>query len=145
MEFIYFKENKDLLSRQQLVDFLHEHLIRFRDPKEQINNCLDYVMSEADMAGGFILCAVEDKKLLGIVVMNETGMSGYIPENYLVYAAVHGDHRGRGIGTELIKRAIAKADGDVALHVEYDNPAKKLYERIGFNNKYAEMRYEKQD
>lgn len=143
MEFIYFKENMDLLSRKQLVDFLHKHLTRFRDPKDQISKCLDYVMSEDEMAGGFILCAFEAEELLGVVVVNETGMGGYIPENYLVYAAVHGDHRGKGIGTKLIERAVAKADGDVALHVEYDNPAKRLYERIGFTNKYAEMRYQK--
>jgi hypothetical protein len=27
--------------------------------------------------------------------------------------------------------------------VEYDNPAKRLYERVGMKTKYAEMRYEK--
>ncbi|MEA1899074.1 MAG: GNAT family N-acetyltransferase, partial [Bacteroidota bacterium] len=32
--------------------------------------------------------------------------------------------------------------GNIKLHVEYDNPAKRLYERIGFTTKYAEMRYE---
>ena len=33
-------------------------------------------------------------------------------------------------------------EGDLALHVEYDNPAKRLYERLGFRSKYAEMRYQ---
>lgn len=143
MKFKFFEEIKEQFTRDQLVDFLHKHLIEFRDPKDQINKCLDYALSSEKKAGGFILCAVEEGELRGVVVMIETGMSGYIPENYLVYAAVHGDHRGKGIGTELLKRSIEKAQGDVALHVEYDNPAKRLYERIGFTNKYAEMRYKK--
>lgn len=29
----------------------------------------------------------------------------------------------------------------ICLHVEPDNPAKRLYEREGFTNKYLEMRY----
>jgi ribosomal protein S18 acetylase RimI-like enzyme len=36
--------------------------------------------------------------------------------------------------------AIKMANGAIALHVEPDNPARKLYERIGFTNKYLEMR-----
>ncbi|MDK2978441.1 MAG: hypothetical protein PWP52_1155, partial [Bacteroidales bacterium] len=32
---------------------------------------------------------------------------------------------------------------DVKLHVEYDNPAKRLYERLGMTTKYAEMRLKK--
>jgi ribosomal protein S18 acetylase RimI-like enzyme len=36
-------------------------------------------------------------------------------------------------------------NGDIALHVEYDNPAKNLYERAGFTSKYIEMRYNKEE
>jgi ribosomal protein S18 acetylase RimI-like enzyme len=37
--------------------------------------------------------------------------------------------------------ALRRADGNVALHVEPDNPAKFLYEKLGFTSKYLEMRY----
>ena len=40
-----------------------------------------------------------------------------------------------------MEKAIELTDGDIALHVEADNPAKFLYENVGFNNKYLEMRY----
>ncbi|MCF7792848.1 MAG: GNAT family N-acetyltransferase [Candidatus Cloacimonetes bacterium] len=128
-----------------VVDFLYKHLDRFRDSKEDINKCLDYVFSTQKSEGGFILLAKEAEQLVGIVVMIQTGMSGYIPENFLVYVAVDSKMRGKGIGGKLIEKAIAETNGDVALHVEYDNPAKRLYERIGFSSKYAEMRYQKKD
>ena len=70
-------------------------------------------------------------------------MSEYIPENLLVYIAVHKKARGKGVGKELMKRTIDSAKGDIALHVEPDNPAKFLYEKFGFTNKYLEMRYKK--
>jgi GNAT superfamily N-acetyltransferase len=75
--------------------------------------------------------------------MLATGMSKYIPEYFLVYVAVRADQRGKGIGAKIIKESIDSANGDVALHVEYDNPAKRLYERVGFTSKYAEMRFNK--
>jgi len=77
------------------------------------------------------------------LVANKTGMSGYIPENIIVYVAVDAQMRGKGIGKMMIDLAIELCDGDVKLHVEYDNPAKRLYERIGFKNKYADMRFKK--
>ena len=65
------------------------------------------------------------------------------PENILVYIAVHSDQRGKGVGKELMKKAINTAKGDIALHVEPENPAKFLYEKLGFTNKYLEMRLKK--
>jgi GNAT superfamily N-acetyltransferase len=81
--------------------------------------------------------------MVGAVVVNETGMSGYIPENILVYIATHKDHRGKGIGKKLMEDTMNYAKGDVALHVEKDNPARVLYEKYGFKNPYLEMRFKR--
>jgi len=132
------------ISRAEYVGFLHTHLDRFRDPKHEINAAIDYAFSEAEGKGGFVLAAFYQENLAGGLVMVDTGMEGYIPEHYLVYVAVNAALRGKGIGGEIIKRGIETAKGNVALHVEYDNPAKRLYERIGFSTKYAEMRYRKE-
>jgi ribosomal protein S18 acetylase RimI-like enzyme len=43
----------------------------------------------------------------------------------------------------LLKKALDKVKGNVALHVEPDNPARFLYEKIGFTSKYVEMRYKR--
>ncbi|MFT6246325.1 MAG: hypothetical protein ACJA0U_002736 [Salibacteraceae bacterium] len=45
---------------------------------------------------------MNDKKLMGAVVMNQTSMGGYIPENILVHIATHKNHRGEGLGKKLI-------------------------------------------
>jgi ribosomal protein S18 acetylase RimI-like enzyme len=90
--------------------------------------------------GGFIITATENGQIKGCVVINDTGMAGYIPEHILVYIAVHRDQRGKGLGKKLMAKAIKQATRKLALHVEHDNPAKRLYERIGFTNKYLEMR-----
>jgi len=93
--------------------------------------------------GGFALLLKNHEGLQGITIVNQTGMSGYIPENILVYIAVHENARGKGIGKKLMQKAIELTDGSIALHVEPNNPAKFLYEKLGFENKYLEMRLKK--
>jgi ribosomal protein S18 acetylase RimI-like enzyme len=133
------------LQKQKIVDFLFTHLDEFGDPKEDISNCLDYAMKEVPSQGGFCVVAHEGRTILGVVIVNQTGMKGYIPENILVYIAVDKAQRGKGVGKSLMKAAIDQAEGNIALHVEPENPAKFLYEKLGFTNKYLEMRLDKSD
>jgi len=42
-----------------------------------------------------------------------------------------------------MQKAIELSKGSIALHVEPDNPAKFLYENLGFENRYLEMRLKK--
>ncbi len=143
LEIIKYTSEKNFkkISRNQYVDFLFTHLGEYGDPKNDINKCLDYAFSLEKSEGGFALGAFFDDELAGALVINNTGMSGYIPDHILVYVAVDKKHRGRGFGRQIIEQAFRYCHGDVKLHVEYDNPAMKLYERIGFKTKYAEMRY----
>ncbi len=127
-------------EKLRVAKFLHEHLQEYGDPQEHILKCLDYATSYFHHQGGVVITAEENGQILGAVVVNKTGMEDYIPENILVYIATHKDHRGRGIGKALMQEAISFSKGSIALHVEPDNPAKKLYEKFGFTNKYLEMR-----
>jgi len=128
------------LSKNKFIDFLFKHLERFGDTREAISKSIDYAFALNNGKGGFLLAAYDDSRLVGELIMNKTGMEGYIPENILVYVAVDSVCRGKGYGKDICRKAIAIAEGNVALHVEYDNPAKRLYERLGFTTKYAEMR-----
>lgn len=130
-------------EKQAIVSFLFQHLDAFGDPSADIEKAVNYALKENDAPGGLLLSSWDNDTLTGAVVINKTGMSGYIPENILVYIATHRDYRGKGIGKELMKNAIEHSEGDIALHVEPDNPAKKLYEGLGFTNKYLEMRLKK--
>ena len=90
--------------------------------------------------GGNIIIGLDAGKMVGATILNNTGMGGYIPENILVYIAVDQSQRGKGYGKQLMQHAINNTHGGIALHVEPDNPAKILYEKLGFTNKYLEMR-----
>jgi len=128
------------VEKQEIINFLFVNLEQYGDKKEDIRKALDYALKETPSFGGFVVVAEDEGLIKGVVVVNRTGMSGYIPDNILVYIATHKESRGEGIGKMLMEETIAYAKGDIALHVEKDNPAKKLYEKYGFTNPYLEMR-----
>ncbi len=127
-------------EKNDIIDFLFEHLDAFGDPKAAIEKAYDFALRESDSLGGLVLVHYRDAKIAGAVVLNRTGMKDYIPENILVYIATRREWRGQGIGKQLMTQTVAMADGNVALHVEPDNPARFLYEKVGFTTKYIEMR-----
>jgi GNAT superfamily N-acetyltransferase len=134
---IYNKENP--IKEEQKHDFtqfLFTHLGKYGDSKEAIGKCIDYVFNK----GGFIITSEIDQKIVSVAIINDTGMGGYIPEHILVYIATDSKMRGKGLGSKLLQEIINTCDGDLALHVEPENPAAKLYRRFGFTNKYLEMR-----
>ncbi len=129
------------IVRATTASFLHDQLGRFSDSVQHILAAMDYAMDVNPSKGGFVMIFKRVDEIIAAAVINRTGMSGYIPENILVYIAVATEERGKGLGNLLMQRILSEVEGDVALHVEPDNPARQLYEKIGFTNKYLEMRY----
>lgn len=139
-----YEELEHYTSIASFIDFLYTHLGEYGDKKSAIKKAIDYAFSAVGGKGGFVLIGTDIKnEVIGGVVINKTAMSSYIPENILVYITVHEDQRGKGFGGELVEKTLKVCEGDIALHVDFDNPAKRLYERNGFKAKYIEMRHQK--
>lgn len=148
MIFKIYISNQEIstIEKLQIVNFLEVHLEQYGDTSKDIEKAIDFALKisnpdlETAPLGGMILIGKEKDQVVGAVVLNKTGMNGYIPDNILVYIAVHKDLRGKGLGKELIHKAISLTKGDIKLHVEPDNPARLLYQKIGFTEPYIEMR-----
>lgn len=144
LEFTKVVLNQDFPSwadREFTTRFFHETMRPYHDSLDDVARALDYALVPERGQGGFVMLAHRGESLLGALCMLKTGMGGYIPENLLLFVAVAPETRGQGIGGKLIEHCLAETNGEVKLHVEYDNPAKRLYERLGFTTKYAEMRW----
>ncbi len=145
MEFSIFSPDQPPTQAEadEVGDFLFTHLEQYGDARADIGKAIQFALAKGGGLGGFVLAGRDQGRLVGAVVINNTGMEGYIPEHILVYIAVDNSQRGKGYGRQLMERAIATAPGGIALHVEPDNPARILYEKLGFTNKYLEMRLQK--
>lgn len=142
MEFTVFtpKDNVSNKEKLEVADFLYEHLDQFGDEHEAIMKCIEFALDDQKKFGGFVVYTREEGKISGAVIVNKTGMQGYIPENILVYIAVDKQFRGKGLGKALMQKTFELAEGSIKLHVEPENPARFLYEKLGFTSKYLEMR-----
>jgi ribosomal-protein-alanine N-acetyltransferase len=129
-----------VLEKEELVNFLSKHLQEYGDDPADIRQAIDYSIKEVVSFGGFTVAIKEKDQILACAVINHTGMKGYIPENILVYIATHNEHRRKGLGKAIMEEVLAHTSGDIALHVEANNPAVRLYEKTGFTNPYLEMR-----
>jgi [ribosomal protein S18]-alanine N-acetyltransferase len=111
IETISAADQATFLQKKEIADFLFVQLEQYGDPLVDIMKCLDYALDQAVDKGGFVVLARENGKIVGAVVINKTGMSGYIPENILVYIAVDASQRGKGVGKKLMTTAIDFAKG----------------------------------
>ena len=134
-------KNNRITDDDTVASFLFKHLEQYGDKVEDILKCVDYALGPK--RGGNIIIGFDEEKIVGLTILNNTGMSGYIPENILVHIAVDSSKRGKGYGKKIMQKAIEITEGAIALHVEPNNPAKGLYEKLGFTNKYLEMRLQK--
>ncbi len=98
--------------------------------------------SSMKITPGVILAAV---RALGLRALRMPGRLGIMdrvapkkPDGAFIISEIHVDeeHRGHGLGAKLMERAEEQARaGDftvMALHTRTDNPARRLYERCGF-------------
>jgi ribosomal protein S18 acetylase RimI-like enzyme len=127
-------------SLEQLAQLFHDNMKPFQDTVPDVRAALDYAFVAGKGQGGFLVLASREEQMLGALLMLDTGMGGYIPKLVLLFVWVSPELRGQGVGRKIIDEALRHCDGEVKLHVEYENPAKRLYERMGFTSKYAEMR-----
>jgi [ribosomal protein S18]-alanine N-acetyltransferase len=129
-------------EKSALVRFLHENTEN--TSAQNILEAVEYAVKHKPSFGGFILVAHNGKELLAAIVANRTGMEGYNPKNIFVYVTLHPKlYKREESARQLLQKAIACTDGDIALHVEPDNPALQLYQKLGFEARYLELRFNK--
>lgn len=130
----------DGISPGSLAQSVRKWMHPYTDTPEDTERGISDALHGRPAPGGFVVCATENTKLIGALVMLRTGMSGYIPPNLLLFLAVSPTRRRAGIGTQLVNHALEHCSGPVKLHVEADNPAKFLYQNVGFTAAYIDMR-----
>jgi GNAT superfamily N-acetyltransferase len=99
---------------------------------------VDYALSLNGNQGGFILMARDEGELKGVLVINRTGHEFYLPENLLVYLVTTPESDKKDIAAKLLQKATQLAKGNIAVHLDKNNPDTTLFELLGFREKCVE-------
>lgn len=131
-------KNADEKRIKELVALTRSWLVPYDDSVEETTDAIDKALRE-----GFVMVATRNGEEQGICVVVNMGFTEFIPTYHLGYIGVKAGNKGRGMATELMKRAIDLTDGKLSLHVDLDNAgAKKLYRKMGFKHCYDRMIYQ---
>lgn len=129
-------------EKSAVVNFLCEQSENAN--RQAAREAVEYAIKHKPSFGGFVLTIHQNRQIIAAVVVNRTGMEGYSPNNLFVYVTFHQDYRNdEATVREVMKKAIDRTDGDIALHVEPGNPALKFYKKLGFKSQYLELRLDK--
>ncbi len=137
-----FSEVKKYTPEEQgsIVRFLLDNLDGYEDEADNIVKALDFAASEGISFGGFTIVASLEDKIIGVLVLNRTGMKSYMPENKLVYIAVHREHRRLGLGKYLLIRAQNITDGVMSVNIKKSDSTRVFFKKVGFSSEVIELR-----
>lgn len=122
-------------SRAELLSDISKFMGEYADPLNETEEAVSEALKD-----GFVYEALLNGARIGILVITRTIFTKFQPKYHLAYIAVSADQQGSGVGKNLLTQAVEATEGDIALHVEYQNEkAIKFYERNGWGMKYARL------
>lgn len=132
-----------ILEKSMLINFLEANTENGHFSKSEIAEAVECAVKERASLGGFILSLKEENELLGVIVVNATGMENRNPKHRLSLFAVARSHRHNGIAKSLLERAVQQVGNDLAIQLEPGNGEVAFFEKLGFKEKYVEMRLDR--
>jgi len=132
----------DQWEKAAVMQFLYAHGMGIS--YQAARNAVDCVLKHTPSFGGFILADWAGPRLRALVMVNRTGMSGFGPDNLISFAVVHEEEElpvSMFLLERLIRQAINLSDGEIAFHLPKKHPAIKLFQQLGFQQEYVELRF----
>jgi|SRR5690606_11622110 len=124
----------------RLARFIHAHQDAPHTTKRAIGKAIEYSAKEIPGLGGYVFVLQEKEEILGLMVVNKTGMGDYIPENFIAFLTIHREHLEAGFEQALMDYALQYCKGDIAIHIKTLGRNMEFLQRNGFELTHMEMR-----
>lgn len=108
-------------KKKALIGFLRQYSDASWMQPLAIQKAVDYAVKETPSFGGFIVTAEKDQQILAALIINKTGMQGYMAEHLVVLHAVASTHKNSSIINELMRKAYSLTRGDITMIVNSYN------------------------
>ena len=101
-----------------LVNFIFDYQENAALNRALITHLIDYALKEISSFGGFVVTEEMDNELLGVMVVNNTGMEGYMPNNLIVASAFLPITGKEGSRKRILQKIMYTTRGDVTLLIK---------------------------
>jgi GNAT superfamily N-acetyltransferase len=109
--------------------------------KADIQHAIDYAFREKPGLGGYVLTILDRQQIVGVAIINKTGMKGYFPENILAFIGVVPKYQGKGLGKRLVQQVIRLCEGHIYLNIPESMQAETFFTRVGFQKANRQFYY----
>lgn len=128
------------IEKRDVLDFLFQNVSNCPSTRENVTRVVEYAIKDRASFGGFVLALREGGRLVGIAVVNQTGMEGSSPKNVLVQIAVDKNYKEKDLFRYLTEKVLLQTDGDLGLQITSDNPAIPHFKTLGFQTDFVVMK-----
>ncbi len=105
-------------KKSEIIQFLDNYADNLELTRSTITHLVDYALKEISSFGGFVITEEEDRKIVGAMVVNNTGMEGYMPNNLIVASGFLPGSQKAGSKKRILQRILYLTKGDTALLVK---------------------------
>lgn len=132
-------------TANQIVGFIYEHTTESaRRNKDDIRKSMEYALKERMSLGGFVVIVRKDHQIVGVSVLNKTGLEGIMPDYILSHMAIDSESGLENIREQLLlKKTLELCNGNVAFLIEANNPMVEACIEQGFEYKRLELVFSK--
>jgi len=128
------------LEMTRLTNFAFDHYESENISKESIRKAMQYSAKEIPGLGGYVFVIEQNKEILGLSIVNKTGMGYYAPENLIVLFAINKAYKDEGIAQKLLNYSKTNCTGSISIHLKKSDPMRGFFQSSGFEEDYSEMR-----
>ncbi|MEL6924677.1 MAG: hypothetical protein AAFO94_11585 [Bacteroidota bacterium] len=127
------------LEKKRIINFLYRNIENTNVSEADVIRGVEYAVKEIASFGGYVLVLEDETQLLGVAVINHTGMEGNSPKSVLVQIATSNNYEDGNLLKQLVDRVIHHCDGELGLQILPDNPAIAHFENFGFKQEFVVM------
>jgi len=126
-------------KKKAIVGFLSQYSEATWLDKNAIGQAVEYAIKEIPSFGGFIVTAEDNHQIIAALIINKTGMQGYMPQNIAVLNAVLPAYKSSAVLKEIKAKAMVLTRGDIAMVVNNQSVKDMELQNMALEAKYMQL------
>ena len=118
-------------KKTNLINFICDYQEDTSLDKPTIAHLVDSALKEVSSFGGFVVTEEKQEEVLGVMIVNNTGMEGYMPNNLIVLGAFLPNIGKEGSKKRILQKIMHLTRGEAALIIKASDNSENSLRNLG--------------